>query len=94
VSDLADVRRRIDELDAQLTELLARRQELVHAAAAFKKDEQAVRAPDRAKAVIEAARARAATTGLSPDVAEAIWRTMIQAFTDYELTQHNNPTKP
>lgn len=87
-TSLADVRGRIDALDEQLTELLARRQELVNAAAAFKNDEQAVRAPDRANAVIEAARERAVAAGLSPQVAEEIWRAMIGAFTAYELDRH------
>lgn len=39
LSSLAEIRGRIDELDEQLTDLLARRQDLVRAAAAFKKDE-------------------------------------------------------
>jgi len=85
---LADVRRRIDELDAQLTELLADRQRLVRAAAAFKSDEESVRAVDRAEAVVAAARRRAAAAGLSPEVAEVVWRAMIGAFTEYELKRH------
>ncbi|GGU14678.1 chorismate mutase [Nocardioides albus] len=87
-TSLADVRGRIDALDEQLTELLARRQELVRAAAVFKKDELAVRAPDRANAVIAAARERAVAAGLAPQVAEEIWRAMIGAFTAYELDRH------
>lgn len=38
--------------------------------------------------MIQAARTRATAAGLSPDVAEAIWRAMIQAFTEYELARH------
>ncbi|WP_350277924.1 chorismate mutase [Kribbella sp. HUAS MG21] len=85
LGSLAEVRRRIDEVDEQLTELLARRQELVRAAAGFKKDEDAVRAPDRVETVVQAARTRASAAGLSPEVAEAVWRAMIQAFIEYEL---------
>ncbi|GIH45857.1 chorismate mutase [Microbispora rosea] len=91
MSDLAsldDVRRRIDELDARLTTLLAERQRLVRAAAAFKTDEQAVRAPGRVERVVTAARERAEREGLSPEVAEAVWRAMIGAFVEYELTEH------
>lgn len=91
MSDLAsldDVRRRIDELDARLTTLLAERQRLVRAAAAFKTDEQAVRAPARVERVVTAARERAEREGLSPEVAEAVWRAMIGAFVEYELTEH------
>jgi len=86
--DLAEVRSRIDALDGELTRLLARRQELVCAAARFKADEQAVRAPDRVERVVAAARERASIEGLAPDVAEAVWRAMITAFIEFELARH------
>lgn len=85
---LAEIRERIDALDAELVELLAHRQTLVRAAAGHKRDEQGVRAPDRAERVIATARAKAESAGLSPDVAEAVWRAMVGAFIDLELTEH------
>lgn len=85
---LAEVRSRIDDLDTQLVQLLARRQALVEAAAGFKKDESAVRAPDRVDQVIAAVRGKAATAGLDAGVAEAVWRSMIAAFIDLELARH------
>ncbi|WP_250032877.1 chorismate mutase [Paractinoplanes maris] len=85
---LADVRSRFDDLDTQLVALLARRQELVEAAAAFKSDEHAVRAPDRVEQVVTAVRAKAVDAGLDATVAEAIWRAMITAFTELELDRH------
>ncbi|MFB9904109.1 chorismate mutase [Allokutzneria oryzae] len=87
-SSLADVRTRIDALDADLVRLLAERQALVRAAAAFKADEQAVRAPDRVERVIAAVRGRAVEAGLSPEVAESVWRAMIAAFVELELAEH------
>ena len=88
VTSLADIRARIDKIDAELVELLADRQSLVRAAAAFKADADAVRAPDRVEQVIAGVRERATTAGLSPTVAEAVWRAMIAAFVDLELDQH------
>ena len=85
---LAEVRSGIDGIDAELVRLLADRQALVRAAAAFKRDEQAVRAPDRVERVISSVRARAAEAGLAPEVAEAVWRAMIGAFVDLELREH------
>ncbi|MFF2555914.1 chorismate mutase [Nocardia sp. NPDC058058] len=85
---LAEVRTRIDALDGELTRLLAERQRLVRAAAGFKKDEQAVRAPDRVEQVVALARERAAAAGLEPAVAEAVWRAMIGAFITLELDTH------
>jgi len=89
---LADVRSRIDDLDTQLVALLARRQALVEAAAGFKADEQAVRAPDRVERVVTAVRAKASAAGLDADVAESIWRAMITAFTELELARHRRTT--
>jgi isochorismate pyruvate lyase len=88
MTSLADVRARIDAVDAELVRLLADRESLVRAAAAFKADADAVRAPDRVEQVIAAVREQAATAGLSPTVAEAVWRAMIAAFVDLELDQH------
>ena len=85
---LAEVRSRIDDLDRQLVDLLAAREALVRAAAGFKRDENAVRAPDRVEQVIAAVREQAGTAGLSPDVAEAVWRAMIKAFVELELSHH------
>jgi isochorismate pyruvate lyase len=85
---LSEVRTRIDTLDTELVRLLAQRQELVRAAAGFKTDEQAVRAPDRVERVITAVREQADAAGLAPEVAEAVWRAMISAFVDLELTEH------
>ncbi|MBE1532172.1 chorismate mutase [Actinomadura algeriensis] len=82
---LADVRARIDGIDGELVRLLADRQALVRAAAAFKTDERSVRAPDRVERVVALARSRAADAGLSPEVAEAVWRAMIGAFIELEL---------
>ncbi|MCP3799900.1 chorismate mutase [Allokutzneria sp. A3M-2-11 16] len=84
---LAEVRERIDALDAELIRLLADRQVLVRAAAAFKVDEQAVRAPARVEQVVALARERAEREGLEPAVAEAVWRAMIAAFIDLEMDQ-------
>jgi isochorismate pyruvate lyase len=87
-TSLAEVRARIDAIDSDLVRLLARRQDLVRAAAAFKSDDQAVRAPDRVARVIASVRERASTEGLDPAVAEAVWRAMIGAFIELELAEH------
>jgi isochorismate pyruvate lyase len=87
-TSLAEVRARIDAVDADLVRLLAHRESLVRAAAAFKADADAVRAPDRVEQVIAAVRERASAAGLSPVVAEAVWRAMIAAFIELELEEH------
>ncbi len=87
-TSLAEVRARIDVIDSELVRLLAQRQGLVLAAASFKADDRAVRAPDRVAQVIASVRERALGAGLEPAVAEAVWRAMIGAFIEVELVQH------
>jgi isochorismate pyruvate lyase len=82
--DLSEIRARIDALDSQIIALLARRQDLVRQAGAQKRDEAAVRAPDRVDEVI--VKVRALATALHPHVAEATYRAMIAAFIDLELS--------
>ena len=76
-SSLSEVRELIDGLDGELVRLLAERQKLVRAAAAFKKDEGAVRAPDRVERVVASVRERAVHAELSPEVAEEVRRLRI-----------------
>ena len=76
---LDEVREAIDGLDKGLIELLARRQKLVRQAGRLKpkNDVRAVSAPERVAQVITSRRAYAEKAGLSPEVAEAVWRSMI-----------------
>lgn len=88
LDSLADVRAAIDAIDRTLVATLARRAEIVRAAAAFKRDEAAVRAPDRVEAVVRNARALAAAESADPELIEAIYRHMIALMTEAELRAH------
>lgn len=90
MTSLSEIRTRIDAIDGELVRILAERQALVRAAAAFKADEQAVRAPERVERVVAAVRARAESAGLAPQVAETVWRAMIGAFIDLEMAEHRS----
>ena len=85
---LNEIRRQIDVIDTALVQALAAREELVRRAAAFKVDEQAVRAPDRVDEVIAKVQALADEMGASPEVVDRVYRTMIDAFIDLELAAH------
>ena len=84
---LDEVREAIDGLDKELIELLARRQKLVRQAGRLKpkNDVQAVSAPERVAQVLASRCAYAGKAGLSPDVAEAVWRSMIDVFIKLEM---------
>ena len=88
---LNDIRSDIDNIDSQLIRLLAQRQILVEKAGRLKPkgDNPAVRANDRVAQVIANRRKEALELGLSPDVAESVWRSMIQAFIALEEKVNN-----
>ena len=73
---LNDIRSDIDNIDSQLIRLLAQRQILVEKAGRLKPkgDNSAVWANDRVAQVIANRRKEALELGLSPDVAESVWR--------------------
>jgi isochorismate pyruvate lyase len=82
---LDDVRDAIDRIDDQIVALLAQRQEQVEAAATFKADDAAVRAPDRRAALLARVRERAVEEGADPDVVTATYTAMVDAFIALEL---------
>lgn len=79
---LKEIRQAIDGLDGEIIKLLAQRQQLVEQAGRLKPpgDARAVAAPERVAQVLADRRRQAAATGLSPEVAEAVWQAMIDAF--------------
>ncbi|QDD90179.1 chorismate mutase [Pseudomonas oryzihabitans] len=87
-ASLAEVRVAIDELDRQIVHLLAARGAYVRQAARFKKDDAAVRAPQRVEQVIAKVKALADEAGASPVVVEQVYRAMITAFIEAELAEH------
>lgn len=73
------LRRQIDELDHQLVELLARRQEVVEEVVAFKKERQlSVYHPAREADMIDARRQHARKVGLDADYLEEIFRNIMR----------------
>lgn len=88
---LAEIRNEIDDLDRQIIALIAERQKWVVAAGKLKKDESAVRAPDRVEQVIGKVRGLASEAGASPDVVEQAYRALIAGFIEFELEVHRQP---
>lgn len=82
---LDEVRANIDRIDAQLVDLIAERGAYVVQAAQFKKNADDVKAPSRVDAVIAKVRGLAETSHVDPDLVEAVWRTMIEHFTNTEM---------
>jgi isochorismate pyruvate lyase len=82
---MAEVRQGVDALDRALVALLAERQRYMDAAARIKPDRNAVRDPARIEEVIEKVKAAAREAGLSEDIAEPVWRTLIERCIAHEF---------
>ena len=81
---MAEVRRHIDDLDRRIIALLAERGGYVGLAARIKRSRDEIVDHSRIEEVIAKARATAAEAGLDPDIAERIYRPMIDAFIAFE----------
>ncbi|PWW58259.1 chorismate mutase [Actinokineospora spheciospongiae] len=82
---LQALRGEIDELDRRIVALLARRTAVVRRVVQVKRDEAAVRSPDRVEQVVRRVRGLAEEHGTDPDVVESTYRALITALTDLQL---------
>ncbi|MBV2358820.1 chorismate mutase [Thalassococcus sp. CAU 1522] len=76
---MADLRVCIDQIDSELVALLAERERYTDRAPDLKAREGiAARAPSRVDAVLANVRDKALASGLDPELAQAMWRIMIE----------------
>ncbi len=82
---MADIRQEIDRLDRILVNLLAERQTYIERAGHIKGARDTVRDEARIEDVVSKVLAEAQSAGLSADVAENVWRTMVDRFIAHEF---------
>jgi isochorismate pyruvate lyase len=82
---LAELRDAIDTLDARLVALLAVRQAYIERAAQLKTGREQVRDPARIEEVVAKVIAEGRRTGLSAEIAEPVWRRLIEASIVHEF---------
>lgn len=93
-TSLAEVRLHIDQIDRELVALLARRADFVNEAARLKRDAAEIPDPARVATVIARVRRLAGQHGLDPDLAAAVWQTMIDGFIAAEHRTHQRLHPP
>ena len=86
---LQELRDAIDALDVELVTLLAVRQAYIERAAALKQDRNTVRDEARIEDVVMKVLAAAKQAGLSPAIAEAVWRVLIERSIQLEFQKFN-----
>ncbi len=84
-ASMADVRYEVDRIDRLLVKLLVERQQLMDAAARIKDARDHVMDVDRVEDVVAKVLASARTQGLSPAIAEPVWRELIKRCTAHEF---------
>ena len=82
---MAEVREGVDALDRELVSLLVARQAYMHAAARIKQSRGAVYDAARIEDVVAKVLAEAAKQGLSADIAEPVWRKLIERCIAHEF---------
>ena len=82
---MAEVRQGVDALDRLLVTILAERQRYMDAAARIKPNREAVRDTARIEQVVANVKASARQAGLSEEIAEPVWRTLIERCIAHEL---------
>lgn len=91
---MADVRREVDRLDRELVDLLTQRQAMMNEAGRIKKSRDLVRDVPRIEQVVANVLAEAAKSGLSPAIAEPVWRLLIEKSIEHEFTVFDELEKP
>ena len=82
---MVDVREGVDALDRELVRLLVVRQAYMKAAARIKPNREAVYDEERIEDVVSKVLIEAKTLGLSADIAEPVWRKLIERCIAHEF---------
>ena len=83
---MAQVREGVDALDRALVRLIAERQRYMDAAARIKPSRDVVHDDARIEVVVAKVLASAEAAGLSPQIAEPVWRTLIDRCIAHEFS--------
>lgn len=91
---MTELRAAIDSLDRELVALMTLRQRHIARAAEIKNDREAVRDEARIEDVIAKVLAEARKTGLRADIAEPVWRLLVERSIAYEFQEFDARRQP
>lgn len=89
---LEEAREKIDKVDEEIVKLIAKRNDYIKQIAHFKTSVDEIKAEDRIEDVISRVRAQAISLGLSPNLINELYVTMIDAMVESEVAEFNNAT--
>ncbi len=85
---MTELRAEIDRLDHMLVELLSQRQRYIERAAEIKAHRHEIRDEARIADVLDKVAIAAESAGLSPEIARAVWRELIEGSIALEMARH------
>lgn len=88
--EMGQIREDIDNLDKDILQLLKKRLNLIEQAALVKPNRNQVRDTARIDEVISLIRQEAEKLGYPADMAEAIWKNIIELSIDYEYVAYDD----
>ena len=91
---MVDVRAGVDAIDRELVRLLVVRQGYMDAAARIKPNRAAVYDADRIEDVVSKVLAEGRRQGLSPQIAEPVWRKLIERCIAHEFDRWDETREP
>jgi len=89
-STLEEARKKIDEVDAEIIKLIAKRNDYIKQIAHFKTSVDEVKAQERINDVISRARQQAIDLGLSPNLINDLYVRMIDGMVESEIAEFQN----
>ena len=91
---MVDVRAGVDAIDRELVRLLVVRQGYMDAAARIKPNRAAVYDAERLEEVVSKVLAEGRRQGLSPQIAEPVWRKLIERCIAHEFDRWDETREP
>ena len=89
-STLEEARSKIDSVDKEIVELIARRNDYIKQIAHFKTSVEEVKAEERISDVISNVRAQAISLNLSPNLINDLYVRMIDEMVESEISEFKN----
>ena len=86
--DLDEVRDAIDAIDRRIIELLSERSGYIEQAARIKHSADEIEVPARVEEIVINVRGLATEYGMSPDIAEDVYRVMVARFIEFEMQKY------
>jgi len=85
--NIEEIRENIDSIDKEIVKLLSQRSNFVKQAAKFKKNNEDIEAPQRVEEVIKKVKTLAVRYEMPPEIAENVYRVMIENFINSETEE-------